>query len=245
LKLWTPIIVTAAVAATAVAVMAPGVPGERPMSSFMTPIDGRSSAQRHNATLCLQDLNGTVVKPGEEFSFNKRVGPWSRDKGYRRAPVSYNGLLVDAWGGGVCQASTTLYNAALVAGMDVGERHAHRHAPSYITPGRDAAVAFPSVDLKFTNPYPYPVKIVSKVTREGLLVQFVAKAPKFEHCTLTSEMLRIDRPEDIFLGMGRKPVVRSPGKKGFDVVTYRWRDGTKELLSRDYYPEKGRVIEYQ
>src|SRR5207302_1442552 len=79
----------------------------------------RTKAQKRNAILALKKLDGAVIAPGETFSFNTRVGTWSRDQGYRRAPVSYNGTLIASWGGGVCQTSTTLYNAALLAGMKI------------------------------------------------------------------------------------------------------------------------------
>src|SRR5438132_13609304 len=83
------------------------------LAAFATSLNGRTASQRHNAMLSANDLNGSIVPPGEVFSFNKAVKTWSADEGYVKAPVSYDGELVRAYGGGVCQTSTTLYNAAL------------------------------------------------------------------------------------------------------------------------------------
>jgi hypothetical protein len=87
-------------------------------------------------------LNGAVIAPGRELSFNHVVASWTPDRGFVLAPVSYDGQLVVDWGGGVCQTSTTLYNAALLAGMEITERHRHFWPPRYAPPGADAAVHF-------------------------------------------------------------------------------------------------------
>jgi vancomycin resistance protein YoaR len=124
-----------------------------PLVEFATSLEGRTPGQRHNATLAAKRIHGATLAPDTEWSFNQTIGQWVRSEGYVRAPVSYGGVLVPAWGGGVCQTSTTLYNAALLAGLEVLERHPHTIAPSYIAPGRDAAVAQGIADLKLRNPY--------------------------------------------------------------------------------------------
>src|SRR4029079_1760520 len=144
--------------------------------------------------LALSRLNGTVVKPGETFSFNKIVGTFSRDQGYRKAPVSYNGQLVDSWGGGVCQTSTTLYNTALLGGMTIVERNRHRFCPSYVPPGRDAAVAFNTIDLKFRNPYDFPVRIQAVDRRDRLEVEILATHPLKDVPQVVSQVAQIHAP---------------------------------------------------
>src|SRR5687768_10708784 len=104
------------------------------LSHFVTVMRGRTPNQAHNAALAARSIDGVWIKPGETFSFNKVVGSWSSDTGYKRAPVSYDGELVPAWGGGVCQTSSTLYNAALLAGLTVTERHRHRWLAKYVAP---------------------------------------------------------------------------------------------------------------
>lgn len=104
-----------------------------------------------NIELSSEALNGLILQPGEEFSFNKATGERSREKGYRPAGAYVNGELVEEPGGGVCQLSSTLYNAVVFSGLTTTERHAHSYEPSYVTPGEDATVSFGGPDMKFVN----------------------------------------------------------------------------------------------
>ncbi|MCX7967413.1 MAG: VanW family protein, partial [Armatimonadetes bacterium] len=88
-------------------------------------------------------------------------------------PVSLGGVLVPSWGGGVCQVSTTLYVAALLAGMEILERHNHAIAPSYVSTGMDAAVAYGVADLKFRNPFNFPVRVKCEVKASQIVCQIV------------------------------------------------------------------------
>lgn len=219
------------------------VPGEVTVGSYSTSLAERSLSQRHNARLALQRLSGARIEPGEVFSFNGRVGTFSRDRGYRKAPVSYNGQLIDDWGGGVCQTSTTLYNAALLAGMQILERHNHRFQPSYVPPGRDAAVAFSNIDLRFRNPYLFPVRIEGHVEGSRLEIN-IRGAKKGDPVEVISQVHEIQMPQTYEVGdeSGRRRV-RNSGKEGFDVSVYRVSGNRKEIISRDSYPAMNRVIE--
>lgn len=104
-----------------------------------------------NIELASGALNGLLLQPGEEFSFNKTTGERSPEKGYRPAGAYLNGELVEEPGGGVCQVSSTLYNAVVFAGLSTTERHAHSYEPSYVTPGEDAMVSYGGPDMKFVN----------------------------------------------------------------------------------------------
>ena len=212
---------------------------------FATTLQGRSDNQRHNAFLTCSKLNGAVIKPGDAFSFNQRVGSWSRDAGYRRAPVSYNGTLIDAWGGGVCQTSTTLYNAALIAGLEVLERHPHRFAPSYCPPGRDAAVAFSGVDLRLRNPYDFPITVSAKFEGEHLVVGFSA-SKALPKSTVVTDVRQFSAPMEQRLNHGGSDVrIRNEGKPGWEVVTYRVTKGQREWVSGDSYPTMDRIVEFR
>lgn len=217
-------------------------PAEHDLAKFATSLVGRTPNQRHNADLSVRALSSAVVPPGGTFSFNARVGTFSRDVGYRRAPVSYNGTLIESWGGGVCQTSTTLYNAALLAGMGIEERHRHRFCPGYVTPGRDAAVAFDTVDLRFRNPYPTPVRIEGRIVGDRLEISIIgrAKPPSVE---IVSEVRRADAPREYRILTDGAPRVRNQGKAGFEVATYRLVQGERELLSVDSYSTMNRVVE--
>lgn len=212
---------------------------------YATTLQGRSDNQRHNAFLACSKLNGAVIPAGGTFSFNQRVGSWSRDAGYRRAPVSYNGTLIDAWGGGVCQTSTTLYNAALIAGLEVEERHPHRFAPSYCPPGRDAAVAFSGVDLRLRNPYDFPLTVSARFEGERLVVGLTSSKP-IPKSTIVTDVRRFSAPmEQRFNAGGNDVRIRNEGKPGWDVVTYRVRNGRREWIAGDSYPTMDRIVEFR
>ncbi len=129
------------------------------LSSFSTSLSGRTQGQRHNAVKAARAIDGAIIPPDSVFSFNQRVGSWTRERGFVRAPVSMGGVLVPSWGGGVCQVSTTVYIAALLAGLEVTERYPHAVAPSYVPFGMDAAVAQGVADLKLHNPFAFPVRL--------------------------------------------------------------------------------------
>jgi vancomycin resistance protein VanW len=219
-------------------------PKDKEIARYSTTLEGRTGSQRHNAMLALEKLNGAVIKPGEVFSFNQRVGSFSRDQGYRKAPVSYNGQLIDSWGGGVCQASTTLYNAALLAGFGIVERNRHRFAPTYVPPGRDAAVAFDTIDLKFRNPYAHPVQIKAALSGDRVEVSFVGREGPAQRPEIVAEFKQVQDPQLFTMGNGVKyGRVRNPGKDGFDVKVFRIVDGNREFISEDSYPAMARVLQ--
>ena len=167
-------------------------PSQVRLSAFATHLDGRSRAQKHNAELAARSLDGAVIAPHGTLSFNKSVRGWSADRGFVRAPVSFDGELIPAFGGGVCQTSTTLYNAALLAGLTPVERHHHVFAPQYVAPGRDAAVAYPSLDLKVQNPYPFSVRVRASATGAQLRVEIWGKSRPAQTWSLASRILSED-----------------------------------------------------
>lgn len=121
------------------------------LTSYTTYFDGKNEARSHNIRLAASLINGTVLQNGEIFSFNEEVGQRTAERGFMRAAIIENGEFVEGVGGGVCQVSTTLYNAALLAGCKIVEYHAHSLAVSYVPPSRDAMVSGTFFDLKFEN----------------------------------------------------------------------------------------------
>ncbi len=220
------------------------------LARYVTCLQGRTPNQIHNVALAVRSIHGTWIRPGAEFSFNRAVGSWSSDSGYKRAPVSYDGELVPSWGGGVCQASTTLYNAALLAGLTPVERHRHRWVAHYAAPGRDAAVAFSNIDLKLRNPFAWPVRLEGAL--RGDLVEFrvVGRARGADTYRIEQRIESMSEPLTLMQpwrdGMPARRV-RNPGKAGCHVVTFRVRvrDGrevARELLSDDDYPAMNRLL---
>jgi vancomycin resistance protein YoaR len=134
-------------------------------SRFSTGYVRSSSARKHNIELASKFISGTILESGQEFSFNKIVGLRSESRGFKQAKIISNGKFVDGVGGGVCQLSTTLYNAALTAGLEITEHHRHTLSVSYIEPSFDAMVNSYTSDFKFKNNT--NGKIFIKITADG------------------------------------------------------------------------------
>lgn len=124
----------------------------------------------HNISLASRRLNGTVLMPGDEFSYLKVVGPYGSSNGYLPAPIYLNGESATANGGGVCQLASTLYMAQLKAGLETVTRRNHTFAPNYVPKGLDATVYSTTTDYKFKNNYDYPIYITSYVNGNYLTV---------------------------------------------------------------------------
>lgn len=104
-----------------------------------------------NVRLAAEALNGTIVQPGEEFSFNQVIGPRTEEKGYQAAAAYNSGEVVQEVGGGVCQISSTLYRVVFETGMEVTYRRSHTFEPNYVTPGQDATISWDMPDFRFVN----------------------------------------------------------------------------------------------
>lgn len=151
-------------------------------------ISTNSSNSNHNMDLSMHAINGTVLRPGEVFSFNKIVGD-SNDstRGFLPGATIVNGNIVMAYGGGVCQAATTIYGAAIRTGLTVLERKNHSHKSSYVPYGLDATIDYKNIDLKFRNDLPSPVYIRAVMKNKVLECQiFGPKSPRYDHVEVTS-----------------------------------------------------------
>ena len=133
------------------------------LSEFSTRYSARQVDRTTNLRLAAEKINGTVLMPGEIFSYNTVVGKRTIDAGYKDAKIYVNGQVVDGLGGGICQVSTTLYNAALYANLDIVERRNHQFVPSYVGAGLDATVVYGAIDFQFKNSRNYPIKIECSV----------------------------------------------------------------------------------
>ncbi|WP_099157861.1 VanW family protein [Virgibacillus ndiopensis] len=129
------------------------------IGNYVTYFKQSNKERSHNIDLAAEAINNYVVFPGEIFSFNKIVGKRTKEKGYKRAPVIVKGELAEDIGGGICQVSSTLYNAVDLAGLEVVERYSHSRSVPYVPPGRDATVSWYGPDFSFKNKYNQPVLI--------------------------------------------------------------------------------------
>ena len=134
------------------------------LASFTTKYDASNISRSTNLKLAANKINGTILSPGETFSYNKVVGERTIAAGYKEAKIYSGGEVVDGLGGGICQISSTLYNAVVFANLDVVERHNHQFITSYIGAGRDATVVYGAKDFKFKNSRNYPIKISMSVS---------------------------------------------------------------------------------
>lgn len=145
-------------------------------SKFSTSIKNSQSGRRHNVALALKKLNGTIVKPNEIKSFNQIVGPQTESGGYESAIIIINGAFKNGIGGGICQASTTLYNALLLADVEIDEVHKHTLPVKYVEMALDAMVSEGTSDLVFKNTSNNDLYIKSYVKGDDATVEIYGKS---------------------------------------------------------------------
>lgn len=134
------------------------------LSTYSTKYSTRDKDRTTNLQLAANKINGTVLMPGEVFSYNQVVGERTIAAGYKEAPIYVSGEVVDGLGGGICQITSTLYNAVLYANLEIVSRSNHQFVPSYVTASRDATVVYGAIDFKFKNTRDYPIKITCSVS---------------------------------------------------------------------------------
>lgn len=142
---------------------------ETEIANFSSSIYDKDENRVYNIKLAISKLDGTIVKANEEFSFNNTLGPMGETEGYKEA-VGFDakGKEIKVFGGGMCQISSTLYNAALIAGLEITERHPHSRRVYYVPKDKDATVFYNSLDLKFKNNQSNDIKIYA--TTDGVTV---------------------------------------------------------------------------
>lgn len=188
---------------------------------------GGVAGRSYNIEKSARDTNGVVLKPGEEFSFNGLTGDKTLARGYKVAPVIESGQLVPGIGGGVCQTSSTIFNAALLAGMEITTRRNHTIPSDYVDLGRDATVADgnPGQDFKFKNPFKHNVYIKNYTLNGKLHSQIYGSKEDFQKIDISTQMLGSfgggnKTVVDASVPAGKKVVVKY-GRPGYSVATYR------------------------
>ncbi|MGE5594200.1 MAG: VanW family protein [Betaproteobacteria bacterium] len=218
------------------------------LASFSTTLKDPERNRNHNVALAAAAIDGVVVQPGEEFSFDRVVGPRLAEAGYKQARVISGGKSVPGIGGGVCQVSTTLYNVALLAGLDILERHPHSRPVDYVPPGLDATVAEGQFDLRFRNVLAVPVTLSARVDGNRLVMEARAPLVSSPDVRVTTEPLETERPRLVSGpdagepgaagGLGSQGPAYG-GENGIRVAVWRsvasGGEITRELVSEDYY----------
>ncbi|HHW62028.1 MAG TPA: hypothetical protein GX404_09000 [Syntrophomonadaceae bacterium] len=150
-------------------------PEEKIIGGYYTRLINSPAGRTKNIELSLKAIDGTVLPPGHVFSFNRVVGQRTAAKGYQYAPIFAGQQVVPGIGGGICQTSSTLYNAALIASLPILERHPHSMPVNYVPPGRDASISWGSADLKFKNNRPLPITIRATILQGYVVVTLLEK----------------------------------------------------------------------
>ena len=206
-----------------------------------------------NIELASKKIDGYILKPGETFSYNKVVGERTIKAGYKEAAVYVNGEVVDGIGGGICQVSSTLYNAVIYANLEIVSRKNHYFLTSYVGASRDATVSYGTIDFKFKNNRNYPIKIqctakngISEVkilgTKEETEYEVVIQNEVTQILPYTTKNITTNE-----LAKGEQRVIRN-GTNGYKSEAYKILklDGkviSKELLSKDSYNPMQEIIE--
>lgn len=221
------------------------------IGSYTTYFDQAVVGRSHNIARSARSIDGLILHPGDVFSFNEVVGPTDADHGYEEAPEIFKGRFITGIGGGVCQLSSTLYNSALLAGLEIVERYNHSRVLPYIPAGRDATVNYGGADFRFRNSAAYPVQLRAVVKDGSLATFFIGRRePGLEIAIETYEREEI-QPEteeivDESLPAGARVVEEEPiAGIRIRVARVYLRDGRevrREILSHDHYPALPAVV---
>lgn len=182
-----------------------------------------------NINLACTGLNGYIVKPGQEFSFNQVLGERTEERGYDYAPAYLEGQVIEELGGGICQVSTTLYNAVFAAGLTTTFRKSHTYVPSYITPGLDATVSFYGPDYRFINNSNYTVGIKAQYSKQKVKIDIFAVPLLKEGQTqnlVSNKIQDLDLPTISIINEGKA----SKGSQGSEWQVFKVvKEGDKEI----------------
>ncbi len=223
------------------------------LSTFTTNYSTSAAGRKHNVGFAASLINGTVLMPGETFSYNAEIGPVTLRAGFKNAGVIIGDKIEDGVGGGLCQVSSTLYQAALHSNMGIEQRRNHSMAVAYLKPGMDAVVYGPYLDLKFKNNYPNPVYIQAYGDNNNLSVSIYGHQAdlggySYKVFSETTSVLQptIKKVEDNTLFVGEEVVEKKP-VTGYTSKTYRQtiKDGKvvkTEVISQDSYKKVDGVI---
>lgn len=223
------------------------------LSQFSTSFTSSGYNRSNNIILSSAKLNGLVLMPGEEFSYNQTVGQRTRASGFREAGAYSNGKVVQEVGGGICQVSSTLYNAVLYANLEIVERTNHYFNPGYVKAGLDATVSWGGPDFRFKNNRNYPIRIVTDTSGKKLRV-YIYGLKTDDDCTvvldpryISSVPYKTTYQNDASLATGETRVISS-GSNGCKTATYKYvydKNGTlisSECISRDTYSPHNKVV---
>jgi len=196
------------------------------LGQFSTSYASSNANRATNVELAAKRINGVILNPNEEFSYNKVVGNRTSANGFKEAPVFANGETVQGMGGGVCQVSSTLYSAVLYADLQVTQRRNHSMTVSYVPKGQDATVSYGTIDFRFKNNTNSPVMISATTAGKKVTISILGAKPDTEktvkiiNSVVNSKSPTIQETVNKSLKPGARKTV-SNGKTGYTISTVR------------------------
>lgn len=207
------------------------------LAEVETHFSPKKVARTANVRLAAQLVNGTILNPGEEFSYNKTVGPRTAERGFKAAAIFAQGEVVDGIGGGICQVSSTLYMAAVKANMKIVERKNHAFYVDYAPKGEDATVVYGSIDFRFKNTSEYPVKIVATSKNNYIRIQLMGTEPDELYTVKLTKKTHSQTP---FETREKKTTSLAEGKRE---VEQEGQPGLSMTVYRNVYDKNGKLVE--
>ncbi|WP_042277045.1 VanW family protein [[Clostridium] dakarense] len=222
------------------------------LGTYETHFNTKLENRVNNIDVAARATNNVIVKPYEEFSFNHYVNDSSIQSQFKNAPVIINGKLEQGLGGGICQVSSTMYNAALYAGLEITKVRNHSIPSAYVSKGRDATVATGNLDFRFKNKYNTPIFITHKMYDNKIVTTIYGNKEDKKEIEVTTEIIKsvpnkvkIKTSKELFEG---EKTVSQNGRTGYKINTFRIYKGdkgnTKEFISESYYPPMDKVVVY-
>ena len=201
---------------------------------------GSSSNRATNLRLACEALNGIILLPGDEFSYNQALGERTADKGYKGAASYLNGETVTTLGGGICQPSSALYMCTLYADLEIVERTCHSYPSSYVPLGMDATVSWGGPDFRFKNNTDFPIRIDAVADGGKVTIKLIGTETKDYYVKMEYEVLGVSYPEtkeiEVEPGSGHKDgEVKTTAYTGYTVQSYKLKydRDSDELISRE------------
>ena len=220
--------------------------------TFSTRFDGSNYNRNTNIKLAAKKVNGTVILPGEKFSFNTIVGSRTIEAGFKEGTAYIGGKVVPDVGGGVCQVSSTIYNTALLANMQIVERSNHMFTTGYVAASRDATVYYGSLDFVFKNSRKYPIKMVASANGGVCKVSIYGiKEEKEYEVIIQSKITSYINPttiykEDPTLEEGKEIVEQTAitgcRSEGYKILKLNGKIVSQTLLSKDTYKSRNKIV---
>lgn len=223
------------------------------LATYQTKYDKYYTSRANNLEVAARNINGTILYPDEEFSYNNVVGERTVKNGFKEAHVFEGGRVVDGLGGGICQVSSTLYNSVLLSNLEVTQRAAHMMHTGYVDPGRDATVVYGSVDFKFKNNRQTPIKIET-ICKNGICTATIygLKEDDDPVVEIKTNILKVIpyttvTEDDATMEEGTTQVVQHP-LNGYVSETYKivkdknGNEISNTLISKDTYKQTSKIV---